>query len=429
MYLGLARGHFLNNTGGCKPFDASADGYCRAEGCVLFVLKRLSDAVAEGDRIHGVIRNVLVNQSGNSHSITHPHSETQTTLLNQMLKQKNIDPASVGVVEAHGTGTQAGDAREIETLKAVFGPHHSPANPLMVSSIKGNISHCEAASGAAGLAKLLLMLRKKEIPMQAGLATLNPSLGDLERFGLIIPRRTISWDHSKKTPRRAILNNFGAAGSNASLLLEDWVEVSKPSTVRNKRYAHKDRSAHVFTLTAKSEKALQSAVRRYVMFLSQEGQRPSLEDICYTATARRQHYDYRISFRCSTVSELMAKLERHQTFTAYTLARSVTATVFVFTGQGALYRGMGKELVNTCSQFRAVITRCDKIVQRLNLGCPSIIDFMLSEDQDATKDPYDTRQNIVTQCACVALEYALARTFMAWGVKPDYLIGHRYVIT
>jgi acyl transferase domain-containing protein len=106
MYLGLARGHFLSQTGGCKPFDAAADGYGRAEGCVLFVLKRLSDAVAEGDRIHGVIKNIMINQSGNSHSITHPHSQTQTDLVKGLLQRAKVDPGSVSVVEAHGTGTQ-----------------------------------------------------------------------------------------------------------------------------------------------------------------------------------------------------------------------------------------------------------------------------------------------------------------------------------
>ena len=106
MYLGLARGHFLSPTGGCKPFDAAADGYCRAEGCVLFVLKRLADAIAENDRIHGVIRNVVTNQSGNSQSITHPHGPTQIDLFQRLLEQVNVDPASVSVIEAHGTGTQ-----------------------------------------------------------------------------------------------------------------------------------------------------------------------------------------------------------------------------------------------------------------------------------------------------------------------------------
>ncbi|KAI0133795.1 beta-ketoacyl synthase [Xylariales sp. AK1849] len=122
MYLGLARGHFLSPTGGCKPFDAAADGYCRAEGCVLFVLKRLSDAVSENDRIHGVIRNVMINQSGNAHSITHPHSQTQIDLFQRLLQQTNVDPASVGVVEAHGTGTQV---RIIHCIaKSPFPPRH-----------------------------------------------------------------------------------------------------------------------------------------------------------------------------------------------------------------------------------------------------------------------------------------------------------------
>lgn len=106
MYLGLARGHFLNDTGGCKTFDADADGYCRAEGSCLFVLKRLSDAIAENDRIHGVIKDVVINQSGNASSITHPHSETQVALFQQLLRTTNTDPATIGVVEAHGTGTQ-----------------------------------------------------------------------------------------------------------------------------------------------------------------------------------------------------------------------------------------------------------------------------------------------------------------------------------
>lgn len=106
MYLGLSRGHFLSPTGGCKPFDAFADGYCRAEGCGVFVLKRLSDAIAENDRIHGVIQGVEVNQSGNAHSITHPHSETQAALLQRLFQKANIEPASISVVEAHGTGTQ-----------------------------------------------------------------------------------------------------------------------------------------------------------------------------------------------------------------------------------------------------------------------------------------------------------------------------------
>ncbi|KAM0344911.1 hypothetical protein ACHAPU_007044 [Fusarium lateritium] len=415
MYLGLSRGHFLSPTGNCKPFDAAADGYCRAEGCVLFVLKRLSDAVAEGDRIYGVIKNARVNQSGNSSSITHPHSSTQSDLIKQLLDHANVDPASVSVVEAHGTGTQAGDAREIETLKRVFGPHHSPANPLVISSIKGNIGHCEAASGAAGLAKLLLMLRENEIPIQAGLTNLNPVLGDLQSSGLIIPRRNTAWPRSRGLPRRAVLNNFGAAGSNASLLIEEWVGPDP------KQDGKCGRSAYVFALSAKSEKALQHAIDRHVELLING--RAQLVDICYTATARRQQYDYRVSIACSSEADLLAKLQQARIATCIP-ARKVASTVFVFTGQGALYSGMGQELMSTYPLFKDMIMSCDRIIEGLGLDCPSILNYIIFHDDARMKALTDGEHLVASQCACVALEYALAKLFISWGIKPDYVVGH-----
>lgn len=415
MYLGLARGHFLSPTGNCKPFDAGADGYCRAEGCALFVLKRLSDAVAEGDRIHGVIRNVLVNQSGNSSSITHPHSQTQADLLKKLLQQADVDPGSIGVVEAHGTGTQAGDAREIETLRTVFGPHHSATNPLMVSSVKGNIGHCEAASGAAGLAKLVLMLRESKVPMQAGLKNINPAFGDLEGSGMIIPRRTETWTQSQRTPRRAVLNNFGAAGSNVSLLLEDWLDPSKPQT---------QRSAYVFALSARSERALQSSITRHIEFLVKCKSQASLVDICYTSTARRHHHRHRISLPCSSTVDLLTKLQQYR-IQATKPAKKITATTFVFTGQGAVYHGMGEDLIRTFPPFRDIIMSCDQILQRLDLSCPSILHFMRSKDQSEMDGLTDAEYLVASQCACVVVEYALATMFISWGINPDYVMGHR----
>nr|ALQ32935.1 putative polyketide synthase [Fusarium sacchari] len=422
MYLGLSRGHFLSPTGNCKPFDATADGYCRAEGCVLFVLKRLSDAITEGDRIYGVIRSAQINQSGNSSSITHPHSPTQTDLLQRLLKSANVNPGSVSVVEAHGTGTQAGDTREIETLKLVFGQHHCPSNPLIVSSIKGNIGHCEAASGAAGLAKLLLMFRQNQVPRQVGLNNLNPALGDIQSAGLVIPRSNMAWKRSAGKLRRAVLNNFGAAGSNASLLVEEWTGVSRASTHRHKRQDTPERSSYIFTLSAKSEKALESAVDRYTRFLSQCTP-ASLEDICYTATARRQHYNQRISMTCNSKADLLTKLQQSNISKSQP-AKDISSIAFVFTGQGALYSGMGEELMSTYPPFKDTILSCDRVIQGLGLSCPSILHYATSKGKAHFEAFTHVEHLMASQCAITAVEYALANMFISWGIKPDYVMGH-----
>lgn len=288
------------------------------------------------------------------------------------------------------------------------------ANPLVISSIKGNISHCEAASGAAGLAKLLLMLRERQIPVQVGFNTVNPRLAGLQGTGLVIPRETMTWNHSQNTPRRAMLNNFGAAGSNGALLLEDWPARPDPK--------HQDRSSYVFTLSAKSRVALQKSIYRHLRFLEEAESPPALKDICYTATARREIYEYRISMACTSVDDLRAKLEQNKAADPNSTQKP-SATVFVFSGQGGLYQGMGEELMHT-SLFQKIITICDNIVKAL--GFPSFLG-VLSQSQGEETGLDHTDQIIATQCACVALEIALAKLVMSWGITPSYVLGHRFV--
>ena len=269
------------------------------------------------------------------------------------------------------------------------------------------------------------MLRERKIPMQVGLNTINPAFGDLRRCGLVIPRLNMSWSHSKATPRRAVLNNFGAAGSNASLLLEEWVECSVQF---NKPQQPLERSAYVFTFSTRSERALNSATSRYLHFLKKENPQPRLEDVCYTASARRHRYDHRIAIACRSMADLHTKLQQC-TVTASKPAKPVSATVFVFTGQGAVYLGMGRELMGTCALFRGIIMDCEHIIQGLGLAFPSILRYILRENQAETETLTDMEQIVASQCACVALEYALARTFISWGIVPDYVMGHRYVRT
>jgi len=285
----------------------------------------------------------------------------------------------------------------------------------VISSIKGNIGHCEAASGAAGLAKLLIMLREKTIPMQVGFKEVNPCFSELESSGFIIPRHTSTWNHSKKTPRRAMLNNFGAAGSNTSLLLEEW------ANPRNSPHEHLERSAYVFTLSAKSKLALETSVHRHLNFLKESEHQSSLKDICYTATARRQIHDYRVSLVCSSIDELRTKLDRSKVSNSSPVS-GISSTIFVFSGQGSVYQGMGEELMHTYPAFKEIVMTCEKFI--LEMGFPSIIGILQnSRSRVTTLD--DSEQIIASQCACFVLEYALARMFMSWGVIPRYVMGHR----
>ncbi|KAI4262752.1 MAG: hypothetical protein L6R42_002078, partial [Xanthoria sp. 1 TBL-2021] len=343
---GLDRGHFLSPTGGCRPFDASADGYCRAEGCGVFILKRYTDAIQENDQIYGLIKGVELNQSGNAHSITHPHSETQ-----------------------------AGDAREIASIQSAFGSSRSTNHPLIVSSIKGNIGHAEAASGAAGLAKLLLMLKNKMIPRQASLTQLNPGFVGLEETGIVIPFANRDWQHSKTQPRRAMLNNFGAAGSNAALLLEEHVEAQP------KKHAGTDRTSYIFNVSARTAAAQQAYIKSYSDFLRTSKPRPHIKDVCYTATARRVTYSHRVSLVCTSVEDLEAKLGDLDVSNIQPCPAS-KAVVFAFSGQGSIYRGMSEGLLSSSPFFRNEIYNCDKIVQ--DLGFPSFMSYFVKEDGPRT---------------------------------------------
>lgn len=414
MYLGLDRAHFLSPTGQCKAFDESADGYCRSEGCGMFVLKRLCDAVAENDQILGVIRGVHINQSGEAHSITHPHSATQKALFRRLLTTTGVDPLDISVIEAHGTGTQAGDPAELESLRGTFAVSRTPDRTLHITSVKANIGHCEAASGAAGLAKLLLMLSHKIIPRQISLKNLNPRIAPLGVDGVEIARSNLSWKTHRDGARRlALLNNFGAAGSNGVLLLEEAPEDGeKPSGLTRK--------AHLFALSAKSENALESLRRKYITYLRDNKDTLSLGDVCYTATARRQPFNHRISVTAASFDGLISELEKA---VPKKIVRSEDPkTVFVFSGQGGQYLGMGRSLIQTSPLFRDIVEEAHSIL--VGRGFVGVLPIMSAED--GVEPALTPKQRIEAfQCAIFVLEYALAKLWISFGLQPDAVLGHR----
>ncbi|KAG1779037.1 thiolase-like protein [Suillus placidus] len=381
MFIGLDHGHFLSPTGQCKSFDASADGYSRSEGCSLFVLKRLSDAVAENDDILGVIRGIDLNQSGEAHSITHPHVPSQVSLMNRLLKNSGVDASRVSVVEAHGTGTQAGDFAELQSIRAVLCRARDSENPLHVTSIKANIGHLEAASGAAGLAKLLLMFQHETIPAQISLKTLNPRITPLAQDNTVIDTVPTPW-----YPKQA---KAFASGTS-----------------------------YVFGISAKSREVLETLRLRYLEWLHDARNRSiPMSDIAYTATARRQLYPFRISVDVGSKEQLVQALASAEVSHA---EGNFGQIVCVFSGQGSYYRGMGKLLYSTSLVFQRCIDRCHRYL--VSKGFAGILPSIIGEATDSGSDGIEEFE--ASQTSTMALEVALATLWIHWGLKPSTVVGH-----
>ncbi|KAJ7720853.1 putative polyketide synthase [Mycena maculata] len=412
MFLGLDRGHFLSPTGQCKAFDASADGYSRSEGCGIFVLKRLRDAISENDNILGVIRGIEVNQSGLAHSITYPHAATQAALFRKVLDTSGIDASRVNVVEAHGTGTQAGDPNEVQSLRSVLAVKRAPNNPLHITSVKANIGHLEAASGAAGLAKLLLMLQHRLIPPQISFKTLNPLIAPLEDDNTIIDKTQAPWvpSHEGMT-RMALLNNFGAAGSNTALLLEEHIRPVAARTIP-------DDMSFVFGLSAKTVPALEELRTKYIDWLRGPASADvPLSDIAYTVTARRQIYGCRIAVSASTRAELVEKLGSASVVQP---SNDAAQAVFVFSGQGGQYIGMGRRLYDESPVFRGRVDECHAIL--ITAGFPGVLPIILGDTDGSGLTALEEFE--AYQTAIFALEYGLAQLWISWGLIPAAVVGH-----
>lgn len=412
---GLDRGHFLSRTGNCKSFDDGADGYCRGEGVGIVILKRLEDAQADNDPIYGCILAAATNHSAEAESITRPHVGAQQALFSKILADAGVHPNEVSYVEMHGTGTQAGDSREMASVSQTFAPWPQGAprsrdNDLYVGSVKANVGHGESVSGVTSLIKVLLMMQKNEIPPHCGIKTrINQAFPpDLHERRVRIAMQPTPW-HRNRKPRRALINNFSAAGGNSCLLIEDAPE----------QPARKDRldtrPAHVITLSAKTQTALDANIRSMADFL-QNSDSVSLPDLAYTSTARRMHYNFRSSYAVRSIEELCQSLER-DVANPPKQVRGPPTMIFAFSGQGSNHAGMGKQLYETNSTFRSDLDRFDAIVQ--NLGFGSILPYLRGLDEAANEASFST-----VQLAQVSLQMALARLWRSWGITPKAVVGH-----
>jgi acyl transferase domain-containing protein len=421
-HAGLDRGHFLSRTGNCKTFDDEADGYCRGEGVGTVIIKRLDDALADNDHVLAVVLDTMTNHSSESESITRPHEGAQKAIFSKLLNQGVVDPYSVGYIEMHGTGTQVGDATEMSSVLASFAPPlaevprgRATDEALYLGSAKANIGHGEASSGSSALIKVLLMMQKDTILPHCGIKTrINRKFPtDLAARNVHIPTAPTPWPRSgdPNKPRRALVNNFGAAGGNTAILLED--APLKPAPTRLD-----PRGVHLVAVSAKSGTALQGNLKSLLRFLHANPD-ASLGSLSYTTTARRVHYQHRVMLSGARVKDLCTQIETAlEQKTGVTRPKAAPRFVFTFTGQGAQYPGMGHELLVHFTVFRQAMHRLDQICR--GLGFPSVLPVLqAAEDQDM-----NTFAPVAVQLASVCLQIALAKLWASWNIVPVAVIGH-----
>ncbi|MDY7007685.1 MAG: type I polyketide synthase, partial [Cyanobacteriota bacterium] len=363
----FSNGKMLSPDGRCKTFDAKANGYVRSEGCGMIILKRLSDALAHGDNILAVIRGSAINQDGASGGLTVPNGPSQQAVIGQALENGAVDPASISYIEAHGTATPLGDPIEVGAIGAVFRKTHSKQQPVIIGSAKSNIGHSEGAAGIAGLIKVVLQLQNQKIAPSINFNQPNPYI-NWDQLPVQVATKLTSWPTNGKS-RIAGVSSFGFSGTNAHIVIEE-----APTEVRTQnselRSEELERSLHLLTLSAKTEKALDDLVNSYQNYLEAENNDNDLGDICYTANIGRAEFDYRLAVITSQKQELVEKLKQYKhgdnfagICSGQLISKTTTKIAFLLTGQGSQYVNMGRQLYEVAPTFRQALEECDQILQ------------------------------------------------------------------
>ncbi|AGB20664.1 polyketide synthase family protein [Mycobacterium sp. JS623] len=411
--------HMLAPDGRCKTFDAAADGYVRGEGCGIIVIKRLEDAIRDGDRIRAVIRGSAINQDGASGGLTVPNGVAQQRVIADALKRAGVKPSEVGYLEAHGTGTSLGDPIEAQAAGEVLGAGRESGNPLLIGSVKTNIGHLEAAAGIAGVIKVILSLENELLPQHLHFQNPSPHI-PWDRLAVQVVKEATAWERNGR-PRIAGVSSFGFAGTNAHVILEEApVAPEVPAAVEQPT----DRRFSILPLSARTPNALAQLADQYRNWLGAHPE-ATLADVCFTAGAGRAHLEHRAALVVNSKEsaiELLGALAEDRPAPGLVRGESHEApkTAWLFTGQGSQYPGMARELFDTEPLFAEVLIRCATAVADV-LEKP-LLDVIF--DADSPDGEELLRQTSYAQPALFAVEMGLARLWQSWGFEPDVVLGH-----
>ncbi|MBO4270226.1 type I polyketide synthase [Microbispora triticiradicis] len=412
--IGFSQGAMMALDGQCKAFDARADGYVRSEGVGVVVLKTLSRALADGDRIHALIRGAAASNDGHSDGFMAPQVPGQQAALRAAYRDAGVDPASVAYVEAHGTGTRVGDPVEIAALAGVLGQGRPADRPLLVGSVKTNVGHTEGAAGVTGLIKAALCVKHGWLPASLNFTTPNPSV-PWDEIGVRVCDRGQPWPQESR-PRRAGVSSFGVTGTNAHIVLEEPPAAAQPDDSREDRGR-----TMLLPISARTPGALTALAARYADLL----RTTPLRQVAAAAGVRRSHHDLRLAVVAGTAEEAVATLDAYAANghaegvhrgEADDLART-GRTAWVFPGQGAQWAGMARDLLGEEPVFAEAIADCENAMRRY-------VDWSLTAELTAEPEASRLAEIDVAQPAIFAVQVALARLWRSWGFEPDAVIGH-----
>lgn len=409
--ISISQASMLSPDGYCKSFDAKADGYARAEGAGILVLKRLSEAIKDNDLIYAVIRGIGINQDGKTDSITIPNGDAQVTLATEVLATGRINPQEISYAEAHGTGTPTGDPIETKALGTFLSKNRE--KPCPIGSVKSNFGHTESAAGVASVIKIALMMQHKKIPANLHFKTPNPNI-PFDTLKLRVPTKLEAW-HPIGETRKACVNSFGFGGTNAHAILEEYNDTKENKHVEKDQY-------FPIALSARSKASLSAYVKKFITYIK-ENPELNLAELSYTSVLRREQHHHRFTTAAKEKTVLIEQLQAHVSDTeklpnATVSHRSDNSLVWVFSGMGQQWWAMGRQLLTEEPIVQETVKEISTLFSQHTQSWELY--------DELTKDETTSRINAteIAQPCIFALQVALARLWQARGVQPDIVMGH-----
>ena len=413
IWVSMGKLRLFSDAGKTYAFDERAkSGYARGEGAGCIILKPLAKAQADNDHIFSVITHSGISHNGRTVGIVAPSEDQQTFLLQRMFREANIEPKDVGFFEGHGTGTKKGDPIEARAIYRAVGIHFKRNNPLYIGSSKPNVGHLECASGIVSVIKAVLMLYYGFVLPNADFQTVNPAI-PLDTWNMRVATGQQPWPAKRKY---VCVNNFGFSGSNSSCILEAAPQVRGLEVADSMSY----RPLRLFVLSANDEAALRNSVKRLGIWIEQHAelyQTTMPRNLAYTLCQRRSHLPWRVAVVAGMCGDVNTALNSHEA-TAGRASTETPRVAFVYTGQGAQWYAMGRELLQTHPVFYDAIVRADAALKAIGA------DFSILEE--LTRDKESTRVGLahISQPICTAVQLALTDLFSSFGIRPSSVTGH-----